>query len=163
MMRRHPYGHICARCGARLDPGESCDCVIEREEMALDTGAGVRPTISMEHLKRCHVGETDIRTLRQQVADMRLLAAVTEAPDALVRKLENQLADRKKQHAQDMAAVIVGVNRIRDELTRRVAWGYYARGKSILAIAKEQNYSQEHVRRRLRAAERLLTGGEGEG
>ena len=127
-------------------------------------GSGARmPAIDMEQLKRCHVGETDIRTMRQQVADMRLLAAATDASDTLVAQLEMQLSERKKQHTQDMAAVISGVNRIRDELTRQVAWGYYARGKSTLTIAKEQNYSQEHVRRRLRAAEKLLTGCDGDG
>lgn len=163
MMRRHAYGWICDRCGARLDPGESCDCRSEREVTAVDGGTKARSSVGMEQLKRCHVGEKDIRAMRQQVADMRLLAAATEAPDTLVRQLEKQLGERKRQHTQDMAAVIGGINLIRDELTRQVAWGYYARGKSILTIAKEQNYSQEHVRRRLRAAEKLLTGSDKDG
>ena len=25
-MMRHKYGPICESCGARLDPGEKCDC-----------------------------------------------------------------------------------------------------------------------------------------
>ena len=25
------YGYICDRCGAHLDPGEKCDCLLEEE------------------------------------------------------------------------------------------------------------------------------------
>ncbi len=25
-MSEHPYYHTCPKCGANLDPGESCDC-----------------------------------------------------------------------------------------------------------------------------------------
>ena len=28
------YGYKCERCGAYLDPGEKCDCAIEREKAA---------------------------------------------------------------------------------------------------------------------------------
>lgn len=28
MPRENPYYHTCPRCGANLDPGESCDCQI---------------------------------------------------------------------------------------------------------------------------------------
>ena len=28
------YGHKCPECGAYLDPGEKCDCVLEKEKAA---------------------------------------------------------------------------------------------------------------------------------
>lgn len=28
------YGYKCLYCGAYLDPGEKCDCIIEREKAA---------------------------------------------------------------------------------------------------------------------------------
>lgn len=26
------YGYICPKCGAHLDPGETCDCIEEQKE-----------------------------------------------------------------------------------------------------------------------------------
>ena len=28
------YGHKCPECGAFLDPGEKCDCILEKEKAA---------------------------------------------------------------------------------------------------------------------------------
>ena len=32
MKRNSVYGSVCAECGARLDPGERCDCERQRAE-----------------------------------------------------------------------------------------------------------------------------------
>ena len=155
MMQRHYYGQICDHCGGRLDPGERCDCKDEREVRPLE---GLRQALTMEQLTRCHTGDREIRTLKAELADVRLVTAVTGAGDAPVEEISGRLEARRKQHARDMAAVISAVARIGEELTRRVAWGYYVKGKNILSIANAEHYSQEHIRRRLRAAEKMLTG-----
>lgn len=157
MMQRHYYGLICDRCGGRLDPGERCDCEDEREVRPLEKARRV----TMEQLTRCHNGDREIKMLKAELADARIIAAATGAGDAPVREIADRLEARRKQHARDMAAVISAVSRIGEDLTRRVAWGYYVKGKNILSIAIAEHYSQEHIRRRLRAAERMLVGTDG--
>ena len=151
MMRRHVYGWICDRCGARLDPGESCDCGYESEVTPVDRKI---PQISMEQLERLRKGPGEIRLMQNEIRDLRLDAS----PEVVVTLMEKDLEQRRKQHAKDIAAVTSSLTRIQDELIRRVAWGYYMKGKSILTIAIEEKYSNEYIRQRLRRAENLMTG-----
>lgn len=117
--------------------------------------------LTMDQLTRCHVGDREIKALRTSLSDARMVAASTGAGDGPVVEIAARLEARRKQHAKDMAAVISAVSRIGEDLTRRVAWGYYVKGKTILTIATGEHYSQEHVRRRLRAAEKMLTDAPG--
>jgi hypothetical protein len=38
------YFNVCANCGARLDPGERCDCDIKREVMPDSDESGITHT-----------------------------------------------------------------------------------------------------------------------
>lgn len=51
---RH-YGRICPRCGAFLDPGESCDCEREKEavqKMTSTFGTTVKESFTQDAMRK---------------------------------------------------------------------------------------------------------------
>lgn len=50
-MMRHRYGPICEVCGARLDPGERCDCAAEREKVKAKRSRPAAGTLRSERKK----------------------------------------------------------------------------------------------------------------
>lgn len=32
-MKKHNYYHTCHHCGANLDPGEQCDCLVKKQQL----------------------------------------------------------------------------------------------------------------------------------
>lgn len=50
------YGYKCQYCGAYLDPGEKCDCVLENEKAAeLKAQSGKTVEKQTRHKNRCCV------------------------------------------------------------------------------------------------------------
>lgn len=50
------YGYKCERCGAYLDPGEKCDCAIEREkatELRAQSGKQIKKRTSRRKAALC--------------------------------------------------------------------------------------------------------------
>ena len=70
------YGKPCMRCGARLDPGEKCDCAkIDREGMA---------TMAVEKYKKTYVTVIAVHTPGKEPEPKKLLL-----PDGRIYRIDH--------------------------------------------------------------------------